>query len=117
MAAGHAGLRPLPQGIAYPDLVNAADVVVTKPGYGIVAECLAHRTPVLFTPRGAFREQPLLVAGLQHYGRAIEIDNESLRLGNLQEALGRLLAQPQAAETLAVNGAEIAADHLESLLH
>lgn len=116
MAAGHASLRPLPPGIAYPDLVNAADVVVTKPGYGIVAECLAHRTPVLFTPRGAFREQPLLVAGLKHYGRALEIDNVSLRQGNLQEALESLLALPQPAESLAANGADVAADHLAGLL-
>jgi L-arabinokinase len=109
-------LRPLPPGIAYPDLVNAADAVVTKPGYGIVAECLAHRTPVLFTPRGNFREQPLLVAGLQRYGRAVEISNQRLRRGDLREPLEQLLALPQPVATLAANGADMAADQLARLL-
>jgi L-arabinokinase len=109
-------LQPLPTGIAYPDLVNAADVVVTKPGYGIVAECLAHRTAVLYTPRGNFREQPLLITGLQRYGRALEIDNQRLRHGDFSRAFEQLLSLPTPAETLASNGAEVAADHLARLL-
>lgn len=109
-------LRPLPPGVAYADLVNAADVVVTKPGYGIVAECLAHRTAVLYTPRGNFREQPLLIDGLKRYGRALEIDNRRLRRGDFREAFAQLLALPQPKETLAANGAEVAADHLARLL-
>ncbi len=109
-------LRPLPPGIAYADLVNAADVVVTKPGYGIVAECLAHRTAVLYTPRGNFREQPLLIAGLKRYGRALEIDNPSLRRGDFREKFDQLLALPQPAENLTTDGSEVAADHLARLL-
>ncbi len=116
LAAGHPQLRPLPAEIPYPDLVNAADAVITKPGYGIVAECLAHRTAVLYTPRGDFREQALLVAGLHRYGRAVEIDNQRLRRGDLHAALERLAALPQPPETLATNGAEVAADHLAGLL-
>ena len=116
LVAGNPRLRPLPAGIPYPDLVNAADVVITKPGYGIVAECLAHRTPVLYTPRGDFREQALLVAGLHRFGRAVEIDNDRLRRGDLHEALEQLLALPQPAESLAGDGAEIVADHLARLL-
>ncbi|MCM2265512.1 MAG: hypothetical protein NDI73_10025 [Desulfuromonadales bacterium] len=116
LADGHPQLRPLPSGIAYPDLVNAADAVITKPGYGIVAECLAHQTPVIYTSRGNFREQALLVAGLQRYGRAVAIGNEQLRRGDFKEALERLLVLPQPAEALAANGAEVAADHLAGLL-
>jgi len=116
LAADHAQLRPLPAGVAYPDLVNAADAVITKPGYGIVAECLAHQTPVIYTSRGNFREQALLVAGLQRYGRAVAIGNEQLRRGDLKEALERLLMLPQPAEQLAANGADVAADRLAALL-
>jgi L-arabinokinase len=116
LAAGRPQLRPLPGGVAYPDLVNAADAVITKPGYGIVAECLAHRTPVLYTTRGNFREQALLIAGLQRYGRAVAIDNEQLRRGDLKTALEQLLALPQPLERLAANGAEVAADRLAALL-
>jgi len=116
LAADHRQLTPLPAGVAYPDLVNAADAVITKPGYGIVAECLAHQTPVIYTSRGNFREQALLVAGLHQYGRAVAVDNEQLRRGELKEALEQLRLLPPPTEALAANGAEIAADHLATLL-
>jgi L-arabinokinase len=116
LANGHPQLRPLPPGVAYPDLVNAADAVITKPGYGIVAECLAHQTPVIFTTRGNFREQALLIDGLHRYGRTVAIDNEQLRRGDLREALEKLLILPQPQEALATNGAETAADQLADLL-
>jgi len=116
LADSNPQLRPLPPGVGYPDLVNAADAVITKPGYGIVAECLAHNTPVIYTSRGNFREEALLVAGLQRYGRAVAIGNEQLRRGDFKEALERLLMLPQPAEALATNGAEVAADHLARLL-
>ena len=116
LAADHAQLRPLPSGVAYPDLVNAADAVITKPGYGIVAECLAHQTPVIYTSRGNFREQALLVAGLQRYGRAVAIDNQRLRSGDLKAALERLLTLPQPTESLDADGAAVAADHLAGML-
>ena len=48
----------------YQDLVRAADVIVTKPGYGIVADVIAHQTPVLYTERGEFPEYPRLVQAL-----------------------------------------------------
>jgi L-arabinokinase len=116
LAACHLRLQPLPSGVAYPDLVNAADAVITKPGYGIVAECLAHQTPVVYTTRGNFREQALLIAALGRYGRVVAIDNDQLRRGDLREALELLLALPQPAETLVADGAAVAADHLARLL-
>ena len=36
--------REPPAPLTYPDLVAAADVVVSKPGYGIVSECVANGT-------------------------------------------------------------------------
>jgi len=99
----------------YPDLVAAADVVITKPGYGIVSEAIAGGTAVLYTPRGDFREQALLVAALHRYTRAREIGNEELRRGEWGEALAALLAQPKPAETIAADGDVVAADRLAEL--
>ena len=42
-------------GLRYEDLVAACDVVVTKPGYGIISECIANDTAMLYTSRGHFR--------------------------------------------------------------
>ena len=109
-------LLTVPAGkLLYPDLVRAADAVITKPGYGIVAEAIANHTAVLYTSRGAFPEQELLVAGLERYTRARGIDNEQLRTGEWGEALTALLDQPAATEKIPINGDEVAADRLAEL--
>jgi hypothetical protein len=99
----------------YPDLVAAADVVITKPGYGIVSEAIAGGTAVLYTARGDFREQALLVAALHRYTRAREIGNDELRRGQWGEELEALLAQPQPAAELPADGDVVAADRLALL--
>ncbi len=116
LAETAANLRPLPtEGLAYPDLVGASDAVITKPGYGIVSECIANRTPVLYTSRGDFREQSLLVDALHRFGRALEISNEDLRKGQWEEALEGLLALPQPADRIDADGDVAAADRLGEL--
>lgn len=43
-------------GLRYCDLVKAADVVISKPGYSTVAECVANQTAILLTERSRFAE-------------------------------------------------------------
>ena len=109
------GLRVLPGGrFYYPDMVAAADVVITKPGYGIVSEAIVHDTAVLYTSRGNFPEQQVLVDGLHRYGRALEIPNEDLRQGEWGDYLQKLLALPAVREHLDSNGDQVAAERLLS---
>jgi hypothetical protein len=61
--------RMLPAGITLPDLVNAADVVLGKPGYGLASECVAHAVPFAMIERSDFRETPCLVSQLREMGR------------------------------------------------
>ncbi len=101
--------------IAYEDLVAAVDVVVTKPGYGMIAECAANDTAMLYTSRGRFPEYDVLVAGLPAFIRAALIDREALFAGRWREPLERLLAQPR-PDPPAVNGAQVAAGALAARL-
>ena len=94
----------------YEDVVRAADVVVTKPGYGIISECIANDAALLYTSRGDFREYPVLVEAMPKYLRCAFIDHQDLFAGNWTPHLDRLLAQPAAPEKPATNGAEVAAD-------
>jgi hypothetical protein len=107
--------RVAPGILPYPDLVRAADAVITKPGYGIVSEAIVNETAVLYTSRGDFREQPLLVSALQRFARALEIGNDDLRRGNWGEALEKLLALPQPVERIDLDGDVVAADRLAEL--
>jgi UDP:flavonoid glycosyltransferase YjiC (YdhE family) len=103
-------------GLRYEDIVAQADAVITKPGYGIVSECLANRVPVLYTGRGNFAEYDCLVDGLQRFGVCRFIGNDDLLAGNWGEGLEGLLAQPRHWPALPVDGARTAAEILHGLL-
>ena len=70
-------------GRRYEDLVRAVDVVVTKPGYGIIAECIANDTALLYTSRGHFVEYDVLVAEMPRWLRCGFIAQDDLRAGRL----------------------------------
>jgi hypothetical protein len=81
-------------GLSYPDLVGAADVVVTKPGYGIVSDCVGAGTRLVYTDRGHFPEYPIIVEQLPRYLPAAFVSNGDLREGRLGPALESALALP-----------------------
>ena len=99
-----------PQGWLYQDLVAAADVVVSKPGYGIVSECVANDTALLYTSRGRFIEYDVFVAEMPRVLRCRYISQQDLRAGRWADAVEALLAQPAPAERPRVDGADVAAD-------
>ena len=96
-------------GLRYEDLVAAVDVVMTKPGYGIIAECVANDTAIVYTSRGHFVEYDVLVREMPRWLRCGFISNEDLLAGRWQAVLDQTLAQPAPPETIGVDGAERAA--------
>ena len=98
------------RGFDYQDLVRAADVVVTKPGYGIISECIANDTAILYTSRGRFPEYEVLVREMPKYLRAQFIEQDDLLAGRWGPSLERLLASAPPPIKPAVNGADVAAD-------
>ena len=98
-------------GLHYPDLVAAADVVVSKPGYGIVSDCIGARTRLVYTDRGDFPEYPILVAEMPRYLPVVFASNEDVREGRLDEALRQVMALPF-PEPPPTNGAAVAANRI-----
>jgi L-arabinokinase len=105
-------VREPPAGLLYQDLVAAADVVVSKPGYGIVSECVANSTALLYTSRGRFIEYDLFVGEMPRILRCRYLSQEDLLAGRWADAIEALVAQPAAPTTPAVNGAAVAADRI-----
>ena len=101
---------------SYIDLVRAADVIVSKPGYGIVADVIRHQVPLLYTDRGDFAEYPYLVKTLEDCATAEFIPQDNLISANLTPYLKRLLTKEKHWPTVATNGASIASEKLLSLL-
>jgi L-arabinokinase len=78
----------------YPDVVGAADVVVTKPGYGIVADAIGAGTRVVYTERGDFPEYPVMVREMGQWLAAAHVSNDDLRAGRLADPIERVLSAP-----------------------
>jgi hypothetical protein len=97
-------------GYRYEDLVRAADAVVTKPGYGIISECIANDTAILYTSRGHFPEYDVLVREMPKYLRAQFVEQKDLLAGRWAPALEKLLSSPKPAAKPATNGAQVAAN-------
>ena len=100
------------KGLRYEDLVRAADVVVTKPGYGIIAECIANDAAILYTDRGSFREYDVLVEAMPRYLRARYMPREHLFEGRWQDHLDAVIAAPAPPERPRTDGAVVAASYL-----
>lgn len=94
------------------DLLKAADVVITKPGYGIVSECIANQTPILYTGREDFAEYDVLVEGIKKYAHSRYIPGEDLLSGRWTEHLDQLLATEYRWPEIAIDGAEVAATRI-----
>jgi UDP:flavonoid glycosyltransferase YjiC (YdhE family) len=100
----------------YEDLVRAVDVVVTKPGYGIVADVISHQVRALYTDRGDFSEYPYLVQALNECATAEFIPQDELLSGNLESCLDRLLNKKQNWPVVPLDGARIAAEKVLALI-
>ena len=98
--------------VSYLDLLAASDAVVGKLGYGLVGDCLANRVPLLYTPRGRFREEPILAGAIERLGRATRLPRAALRRWDLRPHLEALLESDRPWAELRLDGAEVVAGHL-----
>lgn len=103
-------------GLAYADVLAAVDIVITKPGFGMVAECAANNTAMLYTDRHNFPEDAILIAGMPTMIRAGHISNADLLTGNWQLHLDDLLNTRRPEASCQVNGAEVISLRLAELI-
>jgi len=62
------------EGVPYPAMVAASDLVLTKPGYGILAETARAGTRLIWVPRGSFPEAGSITEELTKRGdRPVEL--------------------------------------------
>jgi L-arabinokinase len=103
------------RGLSFLDVVGGADVIVTKPGYGIVTDAIAAGTRLVYTERGDFPEYEVMVGEMPRYLPTAHVSNEDLRAGRLDEAVRvvRSLPWPSRPD---LSGAEAAARRLQEWL-
>ncbi len=112
-----ADLTPLPQleNWRFADIVASADLLLTKPGYGLITEAACAGTPVLFLRRGDWPEEPGLAAWLHRWGKAHEISRADFDAGDFAKPAADLLASPRQVPILPTGNTQ-AAKALDALL-
>jgi len=98
--------------VPHVNMVQMADLVMTKPGYGICAECIRTQTPMVYTDRGEFLEYEFLVEGMERFGRAEYIPQEELLAGRWESWLERTADLPAARESMRTDGGQVAAKRI-----
>jgi L-arabinokinase len=94
------------------DVAASVDVVVSKPGYGTISECLANNVPFVYIPREGFAEYAALHEGLNRWGGGIQISSTDFARGDWRPALDAALASRPDPTAYATDGARVAAEIL-----
>lgn len=102
--------------VTFPDVVASVDAVISKPGFGILSDCMVNRKPLIYAERQNFREYPILEVAIQKYLRHIHIPAEHLYRGHLQESLDRIGKCPEPASYPEQGGDCIAAKRIAEFL-
>jgi len=98
--------------LSYPDVVAAMDAVITKPGYGIVSDCLAHGAPIVYTDRGPFPEYDILVAKIERHLTNVYLPSQDLYSGSWEGALQEITGMARRCPTIRDDGAVICAEYI-----
>jgi hypothetical protein len=109
--------REAPAGLRYEDLVAAADVVISKPGYGIVSECIANGAALLYTSRGRFIEYDVFVKEMPALLRCRYLSQKDLAACRWADGIDALLSMPAPDLRPPVNGASVAARRILDALN
>jgi len=103
------GLCLDPFDLSYPDVIAASDAVITKPGYGIVSDCLAHGTPMIYTDRGDFPEYPILVDAMKEHLPVAYLSSQELYSGRWDHAMAEIRRHARRPVNLGTDGADVCA--------
>jgi len=108
-------LRDLP--FRFSTVLVSVDVVMTKPGYGTVMECVTSGIPLVYVRRYNFADESPLVNYITRYGRGVELTVDNFHSGTWRPALDQALTLPLPNESPPTpTGAEEAARRLATLL-
>ena len=96
----------------YADVLASCDLVVTKPGFGVMQEAAVNGKTVVYAEREDFREYPVLEAALKRHFRSVHLPARQLYRGELGDALAAARTAPGPLEPLPAGGDEQAAKEI-----
>ncbi len=103
--------------LPFEDVLNVCDAVISKPGYSIVSEIIANRTPMVYVPRCDFLEDPILIDALKKLAVSEELSQKDYYAGKWQTAFDRLFASPKKWTDIRIDGADVIAGKIIDPMH
>ncbi len=99
--------RPIPQGpgLGFIETMKIAEVAVSKLGFGILADCIAARTALVFPIKEAFREDEYTQRAAARHLRSCPLSRQDYESGHWSTALRAVLAQPAPVDRIPLDGA------------
>jgi hypothetical protein len=98
----------------YQDCIASADVMITKLGYGVCAECFINGLPIIYLPRTGFAEFPVLAKAVEEWGHGYFLSTGDFVALNWREALESVSAREK-PNPLPSFGARACAAEIEKL--
>jgi L-arabinokinase len=120
------GLYPLPgapsnyhvvsrQVFRYQDCIASVDLMISKIGYGVYAECLLNGTPILYLPREGFAEYPVLDRSIVEWGGGLCLSKDDFYGLDWAHALNKISSSNRPSP-LKSDGAEVCAREIEQIV-
>lgn len=96
--------------VRFAELLPACDVIISKLGYGTVADSIAGGVGMLWPARVGFREDPLMSQQAAPFMREQQIPLDRFRSGDWRPDLDALLAKPAPPQRMNTDGDFVAAE-------
>jgi hypothetical protein len=108
-------IRALDRGqVSFSDVLASVDAVISKPGFGIVSDCIVNEKPLIYADRTDFMEYAILVSAIRKYLKSLHIASADLYRGELRESLASIWDLPGPEAKQARGGDVIAAQQIGS---
>jgi L-arabinokinase len=96
----------------FSDIVATVDAVLSKPGFGILADCAANDKPLVYADRQNFAEYPVLERAIHQHLTHVHIPAADLYAGDLTPSLSALASALQPPVRLPLGGDTAAAEEI-----
>ena len=102
--------------VPFSDVIASADLVISKPGFGILSDCIVNEKPLVYADRTDFLEYPILEEAIRRYLKNAHIPAEKLYGGELRESLDLIWERPAPEMKLQRGGDRVAAERIAGML-
>ncbi len=98
--------------VSFADIIASCDIIISKPGFGLVSECIVNNKPLIYSDRSDFAEYPYLVDGIEKHLKNVLLPSEKLYAGDFFQALEEIKTAPEPTGFIRRSGAELIAQEL-----